>query len=251
MSNIKAIILCAGYGTRMEPYTHTYQKTMIPLHGKPLLEYIIDGIKYAGITSFILVVGYKKEQIIEYFGDGSSKNLSIEYVEQKNLNGTGGAVMLCEDLIREDHFFLTWGDILVSYDVYKQVYETYKQENVNFILTTNYLEDISKGCAIYCEGDYCIEMIEKPDPEQQSTNLSNCGIFILSTEIFKELKKLKPSDRGELELPVALRKGIKERNWRVRIIRLKKGEFRGDFGDKAEYERLRDSSYWLRLLKEE
>lgn len=235
----------------MEPYTETYQKTMIPIHGKPLLEYIIDGVRYAGLTEFILVVGYKKEQIINYFGDGASKSISIEYVEQKKLNGTGGAVMLCEDLIEEDHFFLTWGDILVPYRVYKRVYETYKQDNEDFILTTNYLENISKGCAIQCEENYCVEMIEKPSPEDQTTSLNNCGIFILSTKIFKELKKLELSDRGELELPVALSKGINEHNWKVRIIRLKKGEFRGDFGDKSEYERLRDNSDWLKLLKKE
>ena len=64
---MKAIILCAGYGKRMKPYTDTYQKTMIPVHGKPLLEYIIEGIKSAGFKDFILVVGYQKEQIIDFF----------------------------------------------------------------------------------------------------------------------------------------------------------------------------------------
>lgn len=247
---MKAIILCAGYGTRMEPYTHTYQKTMIPLHGKPLLEYIIDGVKYAGFTEFILVVGYKKEQIIEHFGDGSKKNITIEYVEQKKLNGTGGAVLLCEDLINENHFFLTWGDILVPYRIYKKVYDAFKTEHEEFIMTTNYLENIGKGCAIYCKGNYCVQMIEKPDPEEQNVHLSNCGIFILSTKIFEELKKLELSDRGELELPVALSNGIKEQNWKVRIIRMDKDEFRGDFGDKKVYERLKDDPDWLSILKE-
>jgi len=57
---LKAVILCAGHGKRMKPYTDTYQKTMLPLHGKPLLEYLINGIAFAGIREFIIVVGYRK-----------------------------------------------------------------------------------------------------------------------------------------------------------------------------------------------
>ena len=76
----------------MKPYTDTYQKTMLPLHGKPLLEYIINGILFAGIQEFIIVVGYRKEQIINYFKDGKNWNINIEYIEQKKLDGTGGAL---------------------------------------------------------------------------------------------------------------------------------------------------------------
>jgi NDP-sugar pyrophosphorylase family protein len=247
---MKAIILCAGYGTRMKPYTNTHQKTMIPVHDKPLLEYIIDGIKNAGLNEFILVVGYKKEQIINYFGDGHSKGISIEYVEQKELDGTGGAVLLCEPLIEEDHFFLTWGDILVPYDFYKQVYKIYREENEDFILTTNYADNLTKGCAIHCNGNYCTKMIEKPKAGTQATNLNNCGIFILSTKIFDEIKKLEPSKRGELELPDALGNGIREQSWKVRVVKLGKGQFRGDFGDKSIYEKLNSTKNWLkRVLK--
>ena len=207
---------------------------MIPVHGKPLLEYLIDGIKEAGIKEFIIVVGYRKEQIIDYFKDGKTKGISIQYVEQKKLNGTGGALLLCEELIEKEHFFLTWGDILVPNKIYKKVYETYKNDKEDFILTTNYLEDLQKGCEIHCEGEYCYQMVEKPPKEQQTSNLNNCGIFILSKEIFKELKTLTPSKRGELEIPDAISSGIQNRSWKVRIIKMEKGTFRGDFGDKEE-----------------
>ena len=106
---MKAIILCAGEGRRLRPYTNTYQKTMIPLHGKPLLEYIIKGIKGAGFNDFIIVVGYQKEQIIDYFKDGKKLGINIEYIEQDLLNGTGGALLLCENLIEDQHFFFDMG----------------------------------------------------------------------------------------------------------------------------------------------
>ena len=124
---MKAIILCAGYGKRMEPYTDTYQKTMIPVHGKPLLEYIIEGLELAGFKDIILVVGYRKEQIIDYFQDGSKWRINIEYIEQKELNGTGGALLTCKDAIQEEHFLCAWGDILVNYNIYKEVKKLYKE----------------------------------------------------------------------------------------------------------------------------
>ena len=86
---MKAVILCAGYGTRMEPYTKEYQKVMIPIYGKPVLEYLIQSIKKAGIKDFIIVVGFRKDQIMDYFNDGKNLGIDIEYVCQDNLNGTG------------------------------------------------------------------------------------------------------------------------------------------------------------------
>ena len=104
---MKVIILCAGFGNRLHPYTEIYQKTMLPLHGKPSLEYIINGLKSAGFIEFLIVVGYRKEQIIDYFKDGQNWNIKINYIEQNILNGTGGALLLCEDMIKEQHFFLS------------------------------------------------------------------------------------------------------------------------------------------------
>jgi len=233
----------------MKPYTDTYQKTMIPLHGLPLLDYIIEGVMLAGFKDIILVVGYRKEQIIEHFEDGSNWDISIEYIEQKDLNGTGGAVLLCEDSIEGSHFFLTWGDMLVPYKVYKEVYEIFKREHEDYIMVLNYMEDLRNGCAVYCEEDYCTLMVEKPPPGTEESNWNNCGVYIFSNEIFKELKLLKPSRRGEIELPDAIVNGVTKNNWNVRVLKMDKSQFRGDFGDLETYERLKKDSSWLKELK--
>ena len=125
---MKAIILCAGYGKRLKPYSDVYQKSMMPIHGKPLLEYIINGLIFAGLKNIVLVVGYLKEQVIDYFHEGDKWGIQIEYIEQDSINGTGGAVLLCEDLIKDKHFFLTWGDILVPYRIYQEVLNIRKHE---------------------------------------------------------------------------------------------------------------------------
>jgi len=244
---LKAIILCAGLGKRMKPYTDDYQKTMLPFKGKPVLEFIIEGIKRAGIHDFILVVGYRKEQIIDYFQDGCNWGIKIDYIEQKDLNGTGEAVLLCEELIDNSVFFLTWGDTLVSYEVYKEIIEIYGNENPDFILVGNLVDDPYKGAAIYLNNQYCSEIIEKPPKGTSSTNLNNAGIFILSKKIFNVLKKQNISARGEIEIPESIRFGMKHLNWQVRVFIMSKEHFYGDFGDLNEYEKLKNDSRWFEL----
>ena len=222
---------------------------MLNLHGKPFLEYILEGLKFAGFQEFIFVVGYRKEQIINYFQNGKNWNVNIEYLEQEKLNGTGGALLLCEGSIFDNHFFLTWGDNLVPYKIYKDVVEIHKKEKHNYVLVANFMEDPYLGAAIYSDGKICTNIIEKPIFGTSKTNLNNCGVFIFSKNIFNVLKNVSPSERGEIELPKALLKGIKELKWKVRVVEMEKNQLRIDLGVKQTYERLRDDSSWLHLLK--
>ncbi len=140
---------------------------------------------------------------------------------------------------------MTWGDILVPYSIYKKVLNLYKQKHSDFILVTNYTDDPYKGAAVYVKDDICLDIVEKPPHGESKSNLNNSGVFILSKEIFNILNSLKPSKRGEIELTDALREGIKKRKWKIRVVKMKKNQIRGDFGDKETYENLRKNSGWL------
>jgi dTDP-glucose pyrophosphorylase len=113
---------------------------------------------------------------------------------------------------------------------------------------TNYVEDPYRGAAVYCKGKYCSDIVEKPPKGTSTTNLNNSGIFMLSREIFDVLKIQKPSKRGEIEVPDAIRYGIKERNWKFRIIKIEKDQFYGDFGNVKKYKEFKKDSSWLNLL---
>jgi NDP-sugar pyrophosphorylase family protein len=221
---------------------------MILVHKKPLLELIINGLIFAGIRDFILVVGYRKEQIFNYFQNGSKWKVNISYIEQKVLNGTGGALLLCESSIRNSHFILSWGDILMDYSVYKAIIDIYNKEQQNFILTANYTKDPHLGAAVYVKDSYLDDIIEKPPKGTSKSTLNNAGLFILSKQIFSALKLVNSSQRGEIELPDALLIGIKQKNWKVRVFEMDKNQFRGDFGNRLEYDRLRKDQSWLRFL---
>jgi bifunctional UDP-N-acetylglucosamine pyrophosphorylase/glucosamine-1-phosphate N-acetyltransferase len=112
-----AIILAAGRGTRMAPLTDTTPKPMLMVLGKNLIEWKLEALP-EGVTKIILIVGYKKEAIQDYFGH-SWKGIPIIYIEQAKLNGTAGAVALCEEHIRDKALILMGDDIYHKDDLEK------------------------------------------------------------------------------------------------------------------------------------
>src|SRR5205814_9912596 len=85
----KAVILAAGRGTRMRELTAQLPKPMIEVRGKPVLQYIVEGLRNAGICDLLLVVEYRADSVREFFGDGSCYNVTIQYPTKSVLDGTG------------------------------------------------------------------------------------------------------------------------------------------------------------------
>ena len=89
---MKAIILSAGEGSRMRPLTLTKPKTMLPVAGKPIIQYNIESLRNNGITDILLIVRYKEEMVRNYFGDGRDFGVNITYKTQKDFLGTANAI---------------------------------------------------------------------------------------------------------------------------------------------------------------
>ena len=108
---MKAVILAAGEGRRLRPFTETMPKVMLPVANKPILEYVIDAVKNSGIDEIILVVGYKKEVIMEYFED--YEGIKLTYVFQDKQLGTAHALMQAKGYI-QDTFIVLSGDNIID-----------------------------------------------------------------------------------------------------------------------------------------
>src|SRR3989304_3206803 len=93
---MKAVVLAAGEGVRLQPITATRPKHLIKVGGKPILEHCLDALKTAGITEAIVVTHYMGDAIRQYFGNGEKIGLKVEYVEQAEMLGTGNAVSVVE-----------------------------------------------------------------------------------------------------------------------------------------------------------
>src|SRR5213079_3203998 len=108
----KAVLLAAGRGTRMRELTADLPKPMIEVHGKPVLQHIIEGLRDAEIPEVLIIVGYHADAVQRFFDNGSRHNIAIQYATQTRQDGTGRVVDLARDFVQDRPFVLSYGDIL-------------------------------------------------------------------------------------------------------------------------------------------
>lgn len=197
--SVKGVILCGGEGKRLRPLTYYLQKTMIPIGDKqkPLLEYIIKLFRYHGFRDITLLIGYKNEQIKNYFEDGSRYKMNIEYVcDPLNLKGSGHALL---NAYNEGHFqdssniIVYYGDILSNIDL-KDLLVHHVSRNADATLAVATKYQVPVG-VVEMDGDRVIKMREKPWIDIYAT----IGIIALSMD---SLEVLKEFGRGYRELDI-------------------------------------------------
>ncbi len=194
---MKAVILAAGQGTRMGPLTRNRPKVMLPVANMPLLSHVILSARDAGIREFVLVVGFGQEIIKQYFGDGTSLNVSIEYAQQKEQLGTADAVRSAKGFVKE-RFLMLNGDIIVSPE---HIRNMVKQRR-DVVMTARRVDNPSEFGVLEVEDDRVLRIIEKP--EKPPTNLANAGIYVFPLAIFDAINKTALSARKEYEITESL-----------------------------------------------
>mgnify|MGYP000462921144 CR=1 FL=1 len=200
---MKAVVLAAGEGVRLQPLTFTRPKHLLPVAGRPLIQHLIEAIRMAGINEILIVVRYKAEMISEFFGNGDKFGVKISYVQQGEEKGTADAVKAVEPYVEED-FLLVYGDLLVENEVIKRVIKTHIREKAEATLTVVPVESPQHYGILALQGNRVIKIVEKPTPEEAPTNLANAGIYALSTSIFDKIRRTSHSKRGEIEITDSL-----------------------------------------------
>lgn len=208
---MKGVILAAGHGSRLLPFTSFRPKHMLPVAGKPILhrsiEYMRDILK---INEIIMVVGYQRNTIMDYFKSGQNYGIDISYVIQHTdqAHGLAVAVSLVEEKISSD-FVLLLGDNLFSANL-KNVIDVHNSSNASATIHVEKHENPSRfGVVEVDQDDNVLSLEEKP--KNPKSNLVISGFYVLSPVIFSMLSGLKPSKRGEYELTDALYKLVKNK----------------------------------------
>ncbi|MGB9676079.1 MAG: bifunctional sugar-1-phosphate nucleotidylyltransferase/acetyltransferase [Candidatus Bathyarchaeales archaeon] len=209
---MKAVVLAAGEGVRLQPITLTRPKHIIKIGGKPLLEHCLNALKTSGINEVLIVIHYMGEAIREYFGDGENFGLKIEYVEQKAVLGTGNAVSAAEPFVNEA-FLLVYGDLLFSKEAVTRVLNVYKkEEEASAVMAVVPVEIPENYGMVELDDEGRVKkLVEKPKRGEVPTNLANAGIYVFSTEIFEKVRETSASVRGELEITDAISLLIREK----------------------------------------
>ena len=201
---MKAVVLAAGEGVRLQPITATRPKHLIKVAGKPILEHCVDALKSCGLTEITIVTHYMGDTIRQYFGDGEKLGVKIAYVEQAEMLGTGNAVSAVEPYVDGD-FVLVYGDLLFAPDVIKNVIHSYETEKPAAVMAVVAVEKPESYGIVELENEKAVKrIIEKPAPNEAPSNLANAGLYVFSKEIFNKIKQTRASIRGEWELTDAL-----------------------------------------------
>lgn len=199
---MKGLILCAGRGTRLHPFSYSQPKTLLPVANHPVLHYCIRKLIEVNILDIGIVINRTQSQIIEFVGDGSRyPEANITFIEQNQPLGIAHAVGLAHWFIQAEPFMLLLGDNLLM-DSLTELHRIFHQTHADGALLLSEVERPQDyGIAEVHEGRI-VSVEEKPaDPK---SNLAVIGAYVFSNQIFQVIEKLKPSARGEYEITHAI-----------------------------------------------
>ncbi len=236
----QAIIPLAGLGSRLLPLTSVFAKELLPINGKPGLEYIINECIEAGIKEIIFIISKRKMMIKKYFyNDKFYKDLikkkkdpriireykkilkyrkMIKFVYQNNPKGTGDAVLKTKKYIKDKYFLMLLpDDLIIKKNCSKSMIGSHKKYKASIMASmTVHKKNVSRW-GIYQlnkklnKTDYLIRgVIEKPDSKNAPSNKAVIGRYILPRSIFSKLKTLKPGKGGEIHITDAIQSLIND-----------------------------------------
>jgi bifunctional UDP-N-acetylglucosamine pyrophosphorylase/glucosamine-1-phosphate N-acetyltransferase len=198
---MQAVILAAGEGTRLRPLTYQTPKPLLEVAGKPILQYNLEHLKGL-IEEAVLVIGYKGDQIRNFFGT-QFHGIPIRYAHQKDRLGTANAVAQVESLVT-GRFLVLMGDNIYHHDDIKRCLQ------YELAALAMEVDDPSKYGVFVVEDHLIRDVVEKPS--EPVSRLANTGLYVLTEEIFDEIRHLKKTDRAEYEFTDALRGLSKKRD---------------------------------------
>jgi UTP--glucose-1-phosphate uridylyltransferase len=238
----QAIIPLAGLGTRLLPLTSVFAKELLPINGKPGIEYILDECIEAGIKEVIFIISQKKKMIKNYFyNDKFYKKIikkkkdpriineykkilkykkMIKFVYQDKPLGTGDAVFKTNKFIRDKFFLMLLpDDLIIKQNCSKSMIKVHNKYNASVMASMIVHKQNVSRWGIYKlnrkldKKNYLISnVVEKPTIKKAPSNKAVIGRYILPKKIFSVLKKQKPGKSGEIHITDAIQSLIKEEN---------------------------------------
>lgn len=181
---MKAMVLAAGVGSRLDPLTSQLPKPLVPVANRPVMEHLLLLLKKHGFEDVVSNLHYLPEKIRKYFGDGASLGVNIDFRLERELSGDAGGVRACKDFFAQDTFIVLMGDLLTDADL-GRIYAEHKRRGALATIGTKQVEDVSQFGVVLTNSDgFITGFQEKPHPSEALSNFASSGIYVLEPQIF-------------------------------------------------------------------
>ncbi len=235
----KAVIAAAGHGSRMLPATKAMPKEMLPVVDKPAIQYIIEELVEAGIEDILIITGRGKQAIEDHFDRNVEIHNALEnredramlqtlerieqladihYLRQKELLGTGHAILKARKHVGDEPFAVLFGDDLVvsEHPCIGQLVDMYDKFGASILAVKEVApERVGSYGVIRVESVNGVNLVkglvEKPEPALAPSNLASLGRYIFEPQIFDFLDRITPAENGEYQLTDAIQLMIQSR----------------------------------------
>jgi len=218
---MRGVICAGGKGTRLFPLTKTINKHLLPVGNKPMIYYALEKMQEAGIKSVLIVTDIDQcGMIVEQCGDGKQWNLDLSYKVQTEAGGIAQAILLAEDFANDEDIFVILGDNIFDMNT-SNIKNNFISGAQIFLKEVKDPErfgvaEVSQKLSMYFNQVNVINIEEKP--KKPKSNLAVTGIYIYDNTVFDKIKKLKYSNRNELEVTDLNNLYIKENNMTAYIM---------------------------------
>ncbi len=217
---MKGIILAGGSGTRLHPITKGVSKQLLPLYDKPMIYYPLSVLMLAGIKDILIISNPEFiDNFTMLFGNGHHLGLDIEYKIQEKPNGLAEAFLIGEEFLGDDDVCLVLGDnIFFGHgltEVLKNAVENTKKNQATVF--GYYVNDPQRyGVVEFDEDGKVISIVEKP--KNPKSNYAVVGLYFYPNDVIQKAKKVRPSDRGELEITTINEMYLTENRLQVELL---------------------------------
>ena len=208
----RAVLLAAGRGKRLRPFTDHTPKPLLPVNGRSTLDYLLCALQNAGVTDVCLVVGHLGEQIEAYVGDGSAWGMRASCVWQTTRKGAAHALETAVAFLTAPAFVLA-SDYLLPANYLQALKTAYLEAETPLAVGLRPLpegEAASRSSILFDDAGRILEIVEKPAPGTAPSDVGASLIYIVPPDIKQYLPTMQPSSRGEYEFPAIINRMLQD-----------------------------------------
>ena len=214
----KAAILAAGDSTRMLPLSANMPKHLLPIGGRPLIFQTLDRLREIGIEETLVIYGYQGDKMRDAIDAQDWGDMHIEYTYQTERRGTAHAAGYAREFAGDDTILLLYGDVIAGSETIREVARYHEKGKYDLTVSVFPVDNPSAYGIFEIDNGRAVNLIEKPTPEQSSSNLANAGIYGVNSDLWDAIEKTKLSERNEYEITDSITMVMKKGNVGAYVI---------------------------------